>query len=114
MFIMTAPMVPADRVAYFGPMRNRARSLALPAAIAGLSVLTACGETSLKANAPAIIKNPAAMPKLAELPPSVVDAPIAYDIEQVRLALEDAVPVKFGNINQRIQSATNKRQQYAG
>lgn len=98
---------------YFGFMQSRVRRLAPTLAIAGLAALAACGETSLKANAPAVIKNPAAMPKLPELPPSVVDAPIAYDIEPVRAAIEDAVPRKFGDINKRIQSTSNKRQAFA-
>ena len=113
MFILKALMVPTHRAAYFDAMRNRARWLARPLVTGGLTFLVACGETSLKANAPAIIKNPAAMPKLAELPPSVVDAPIAYDIEPVLAAIEDAVPRKFGDMNQRIQSSSNKRQQFA-
>ena len=87
MFTMKAPMVPTDRRAYFGTMRNRARWLASPVVISALISLAACGETSLKAKAPAIIKNPTAMPKLVELPPSVVDAPIAYDIEPVLAAI---------------------------
>ena len=53
------------------------------------------------------------MPELAELPPSVVDAPISYEIGPVLDAIEDAVPRKFGNMNERIRSTSNKRQQFA-
>ena len=113
MSLTHAPMVPSGGNAYFGAMRNLARWLVPPAAITVLALLTACGDRSLKANAPVIIKNPAAVPKLPELLPSVVDAPIAYDIGPVRAALEDAVPRKFGDINQRIKSTSNKRQEFA-
>ncbi|MEP6834849.1 MAG: DUF4403 family protein [Gemmatimonas sp.] len=112
MSLSPAPMVPTDKSAYFGVMKIRVRWL-VPAAIPLLIFLAACGDMSLKANAPVIIKNPAAIPKLPDLLPSVVDAPIAYDIAPVRDALEDAVPRKFGDINQRIKSTSNKRQEFA-
>lgn len=82
-----------------------------------LAVLTgaaACGDTSsLKANAPAVIAGGDKMASLPPLPPSVVDAPIAYEIAPVLAALEDAVPRRFGDMKKRIQNPTNKRQQFA-
>lgn len=82
--------------------------------VLGVSVaLGACGETSLTVDAPAVIENPAAMPKLADLPPSVVDAPIAYEVGPILAALNDAVPSKFGNMDERIQNENNRRQEFA-
>lgn len=78
-----------------------------------LVALSACGETSLKANAPAIVKNGTGPAELAELPPSVIDAPIAYEIGPVLEALESAVPRNFGDLNKRIKNASNKRQEFA-
>lgn len=106
-------MVPGVRQTYFGDMQNLARRSARASAAAALLLAVACGETSLKANAPAVIKNSAAMPKLAELPPSVVDAPIEYNVDPVLQALEDAVPRNFGDMAKRIPNATNKRQEFA-
>jgi len=81
--------------------------------VSALVATAACGEMSLKANAPAVVKNGAPLAKVAELPPSVVDAPIAYDIEPVLAAIEDAVPRTFGDIDRRIPNANNRRQEFA-
>ncbi|MBC8086834.1 MAG: DUF4403 family protein [Phycisphaerae bacterium] len=106
-------MVRTLRAAYFRRMQT-STSRVLPCVfIASLAMATACGETSLKANAPAIVTNGALLGKLPELPPSVVDAPIAYEIEPVLAALEDAVPRKFGDLDKRIKNANNRRQEFA-
>jgi len=113
MSLTNAPMVPTNREEHSGDRRNRVRLLAMPVVGAAFVLFTGCGEMSLKANAPAIIQNAAAIPKRPELLPSVVDAPIAYDIEPIRAAIEDAIPRKFGDIDKRIQSTSNKRQEFA-
>lgn len=112
MLIISAPVVADFRKAYFGAMQFRRFAPVVLAPLA-LAVLAACGEQDLKANAPVVTKNPAALPKLAELPPSVVDAPIEYDVEPILAAIEDAVPQKFGDINKRIQNTNNRRQEFA-
>lgn len=89
---------------------QRAARLVFASAV---TVVSACGETSLKANPPAIVTNGAVMAELPPLPPSVVDAPIAYEIQPVLDALEDAVPRKFGNMDKRIRSTSNRRQEFA-
>lgn len=98
---------------FAGQLRCPARYAARVATIASLLVAVACGETSLKVTAPPVAKNSASLPKLPELPPSVVDAPIEYDVDPILQALEDAVPKKFGDMNQRIVNTNNKRQQFA-
>lgn len=108
-----APMVPAALTAYLGAMRLREKYSRRLFATSALLFLAACGEQSLKANAPPVIHNPAALPKLPELPPSVVDAPISYDVEPILAAIEDAVPRKFGDLDKRIQNASNRRQEFA-
>lgn len=95
----------------FPPMRPSSIRMLSAATLSLLA--TACGETSLKANAPPIIKNGTSMIKLPELPPSVVDAPIAYEKEPILDALESAVPREFGDISKRIVNPNNKRQAFA-
>ena len=113
MSIYSPLFVPPDRTACFRTVRMRGRMLSRITVIAGSVFVVACGDVSLKADPPAILKNPPAMPKRAELLPSVVDAPISYNIDAIRAAIEDAVPRKFGDINKRIESTSNKRQHFA-
>ena len=76
-------------------------------------MVTACGETSLKVTAPAIVKSGTPVKALPPLEASVVDAPIQYEIGPILRALNDAVPKKFGNMKERIKSTSNKRQEFA-
>jgi hypothetical protein len=46
---------------------------------------------------------------LPVLPPSLVDAPITYDLTPAIANLEASVPTKFGDIEARKRSATNRR-----
>ena len=46
---------------------------------------------------------------LPSLPPSLVDAPITYDVKPAFATLEAAVPRKLGDIEARKRSATNRR-----
>lgn len=51
----------------------------------------------------------AAGDSLPVLPPSLVDAPITYDLTPAIANLEASVPTKFGDIEARKRSATNRR-----
>ena len=46
---------------------------------------------------------------LPTLPPSIVDAPITYDLTPAIATLEASVPRRFGDINERRRSSTNRR-----
>lgn len=106
-------MVSTHPKTYLGRMTKSVRFLTAVSLLGVSGALVGCGETSLTVDAPAVIDNPAAMPKLAELLPSVVDAPIAYEVAPILAALNDAVPRKFGNMDERIQNENNRRQQFA-
>ncbi|MEP6766720.1 MAG: DUF4403 family protein, partial [Gemmatimonadaceae bacterium] len=81
---------------------------------AGMALTTACGDKSaIKVVAPAIVKSGVPIKALPPLQASVVDAPIEYQVAPILRALNGAVPMKFGDIKQRIQSTTNKRQEFA-
>jgi hypothetical protein len=69
----------------------------------------ACGSAnSVDAPAPAPIMD-GAVDSLPTLPPSLVDAPITYDLAPAFAALEAAVPRTFGDIKVRRRSTTNRR-----
>jgi hypothetical protein len=106
-------MVPTTQRPYLPQMKTRSQQALRMASLAALAFAMACGQTSFKADAPAILNDVGKRPKLAELRPSVVDAPIAYAVGPVMAALNDAVPFKFGNMAKRIQNPSNKRQQFA-
>ncbi len=78
--------------------------------------LSACGTSELAPDAPIAVaasttpKGRSALPPIA---PSVVDAPISYAIGPALKALEQSVPAKLGNIDQRITIPNNKRQSVA-
>ena len=67
----------------------------------------ACGG-SVDAPAPTPVPD-AEIDLLPTLPPSIVDAPITYDLTPAIATLEAAVPRRFGNINDRRRSSTNRR-----
>jgi Domain of unknown function (DUF4403) len=83
-------------------------------ALAALIVLSGCGADALAPSAPTVapvtVQARRALPSLA---PSIVDAPISYALEPMLMALEQAVPRRFGNIEQRIKVPSNKRQSFA-
>ncbi|MEO7358859.1 MAG: DUF4403 family protein, partial [Gemmatimonadaceae bacterium] len=106
-------MVPVVRWTYLGQMNPSLRGLARPLGSVALLLAAACGETSLKVTEPPIVRNSAQMPKLPALLPSVVDAPIEYEVEPILKAIDDAVPRKFGNMQERFVNASNKRQHFA-
>ncbi|MDO8502461.1 MAG: DUF4403 family protein [Gemmatimonadaceae bacterium] len=78
--------------------------------VAAAFVATGC-KTRLDVDAPAPAML-ADIDTLPTLPTSTLDIPLTYDLTPVALALEKAVPRKFGNINERNQLA-NKRMHIA-
>ena len=71
-------------------------------------VLLGCQVGAVDAPAPTPIIDKT-VDSLPVLPPSLVDAPITYDLSPALATLEGAVPRKFGDINARRRSATNRR-----
>ena len=78
-----------------------------------LAFVSACGTQTLTVPAPVARDGALAMPALPEMPTSVVDAPISYALAPALTALEQSVPVRFGDIDQRIPIPSNSRQQVA-
>ena len=88
------------------PMSGTTRQ-ALPAPV--IAILLGCGTTgTVDAPAPMAVAD-AGTDSLPVLPPSLVDAPITYDLSPALATLEASVPRKFGDINARKRSATNRR-----
>jgi hypothetical protein len=82
-----------------------------PALIAVAIVLAACNR-----NSKVIAPEPTVKPDvdtLPALPPSVIEAPLTYDLTPVLASLEAAVPKSFGNIDERKPHPTNKRVHFA-
>ena len=73
-----------------------------------LATSLGCIGGTVDAPPPAAITD-AAGDSLPVLPPSIVDAPITYDLGPAFATLEAAVPRKFGDIAARRRSATNRR-----
>jgi hypothetical protein len=67
-----------------------------------------CGGGTVDAPAPTQIAD-GPLDSLPTLPPSRVDAPITYDVRPALANLEASVPRKFGDIEARKRSATNRR-----
>jgi hypothetical protein len=72
------------------------------------ATLVGCGQTST-VDAPAPAQIAAGVDSLPVLPPSLVDAPITYDLAPALERLENSVPRKFGDLEARKRSATNRR-----
>ena len=72
------------------------------------ATLVGCGQTST-VDAPAPAQIAAGVDSLPVLPPSLVDAPITYDLTPALERLENSVPRKFGDLEARKRSATNRR-----
>lgn len=86
----------------------RARPRPTPVSAALLVVLASCGESST-VDAPAPIQVKAGVDSLPVLPPSLVDAPITYDITPAIARLEAAVPTRFGDLEARKRHPNNRR-----
>jgi hypothetical protein len=96
------------------------RALAIAVASMGVgSILAALGIQLYRGRLPVIVNAPepaieADLPDpLPELPLSVIDAPISYDLGPAVAALEAAVPREIGDIDKRIQAGTNARAHFA-
>lgn len=84
--------------------------------LGGFVLLGACDTSSLTPSAPKAVFDSASVAARLTLPPltpSVVDAPISYALKPALKALEDAVPKRFGNIEERHTLESNKRQSFA-
>ncbi|MEP6778892.1 MAG: hypothetical protein ABJC26_03315, partial [Gemmatimonadaceae bacterium] len=91
-------------------MKTRLQKICWTPLAVGLTFVAACGDnTAIKVTAPAVVQGGAPLKALPPLEASVVDAPIEYQVAPILRALNSAVPLKFGDIKQRIQSTSNKR-----
>ena len=94
-------MRPAD------DLRHATRHSPRIALIGAAAIALGCQTGSVDAPAPAPIAE--GIDSLPVLPPSLVDAPITYDLTPALTRLEGSVPLKFGDINARRRSTTNRR-----
>jgi hypothetical protein len=77
------------------------------ALIGAMAFVLGCQTGSVDAPAPAPVAE--GIDSLPILPPSLVDAPITYDLTPALARLEGSVPTKFGDIEARRRSTTNRR-----
>src|SRR5919107_378133 len=73
-----------------------------------VAVLSGCGPTA-PVDAPPPVRVADVSDSLPPLPPSLLDAPITYDLSPALERLEASVPRTFGNLEARRRSETNKR-----
>ncbi|MES2521421.1 MAG: DUF4403 family protein [Gemmatimonadota bacterium] len=78
-----------------------------------LLALTACTSESIAPIAPLVRNGNTTVAALPDMPLSVVDAPISYALAPALVALERAVPRKFGDIEKQLEIPSNKRQKVA-
>jgi hypothetical protein len=78
------------------------------AVLAAAMFLSACQTGTVDAPAPKPIID-SKVDSLPVLPPSLVDAPITYDLTPAIARMEATVPKKFGDIEARRRSTTNRR-----
>jgi Domain of unknown function (DUF4403) len=83
------------------------RYMALPAAI--VTVLIGCGPSAPVDAPPPVRVADTAADSLPPLPPSLLDAPITYDLSPAFERLEAAVPKTFGDLEARRRSEKNHR-----
>ena len=91
----------AAKIAKRGPAATfqAVRPSAYTIAVAATALLAACDKKlDLEAPAPAVTAD---IDTLPSLPTSTLDIPLTYDLSPVVQALENAVPKKFGNLNER-------------
>lgn len=78
--------------------------------------LASCNSVRLSPEAPRALADSlptTEVPALPPLPPSVVDAPITYNLTSAIVALEQSVPRRFGKLDRRLAVRTSKRLQVA-
>src|SRR5690606_33000500 len=102
---------PPDMVRVVAPSLTFTRFGAL--AVGAVGLLAACTSSELDAPAPVASSERISQTALTTLPESVIDAPIAFSMENALEALERAVPRQFGDIEKRIANPNNKRQHFA-
>ena len=83
------------------------RYMALPAAV--VTVLIGCGPSAPVDAPPPVRVADTAADSLPPLPPSLLDAPITYDLSPAFERLEAAVPKTFGDLEARRRSEKNRR-----
>jgi uncharacterized protein DUF4403 len=100
-----------------GAVLARVVAPALTGATTAVLTLAACGiGRDIDPPAPRAVAASAAADAadvIAELPPSVVDAPVVYDLAPAIAALEAVVPTTFGDIAKRLDVPGNGRVRYA-
>jgi hypothetical protein len=74
-----------------------------------LAVLLGCGPAAAVDAPPPVRVADASDDSLPALPPSLLDAPITYDLSPALEKLEASVPKTFGNLEARRRSETSKR-----
>jgi hypothetical protein len=72
-------------------------------------VLLGCGPAAPVDAPPPVRVADSTIDSLPTLPPSLLDAPITYDLSPALEKLEASVPTTFGNLEARKRSETNKR-----
>lgn len=70
-------------------------------------------ETNLVLDAPRPVLSPERVDTLPSLPPSIVEAPVTYDLDTAIDSLEAAIPIIFGDINRKLPTAKNERVSFA-
>ncbi len=96
------------------------RTIAISLGSAGVAILIAAlaiqayrGRLPVRVDAPAPAITADLPDPLPELPQSVIDAPISYDLGPAVTALEAAVPRQIGDIASRVQAGANTRAHFA-
>jgi hypothetical protein len=70
-------------------------------------------ERTLVLDAPQPRLIPETVDTLVTMPPSIVEAPVTYDLDTAIDSLEAAIPKTYGDLEQKFESARNKRVSYA-
>lgn len=80
-----------------------------------LPVLASCGGGRVDAPEPSrdFSFDADSLPPLPSLPPGTIVAPLALDLDAAVKALEQEVPKRFGNIDERLPIADSKRKSFA-
>lgn len=75
-----------------------------------VAAVIGCGTETVAPASPRALANKYEAPVLPSMPPSVVDAPVTYALEPLTIALEAAVPRRFGNLDKRITIGESRKQ----
>lgn len=83
--------------------------IALVVVLAGAAVWLYVRRTTITLDAPEPAIAPETADSLPELPSSMLEAPVTYDLATAIDSIEAAVPRTYGDLDQRIQLARNRR-----